>query len=241
MNQKQSIKVLTVAVIGFAALALPVLATQPLNVDFANETAGGEPKSLVPVVGIWRIENAGGKNALAVDGRQWKEGQSSAGIADKARALYGERYAEFLDRVQAYAYFPYAVVKDVEDFRDGEITVRFEGISGRIDQGAGILFNLKSNGDYLTVRANCLENNLVLWKFEKGKRSSVKWVRNTPTPSRQWHDLKVRINGTKVEGYLDGKLYLEHTLAQPVSGRVGLWSKADSYMHFADFKVTPSD
>jgi hypothetical protein len=241
MNQKQSIKVLTVAVIGFAALALPVLATQPLNVDFANETAGGEPKSLVPVVGIWRIENAGGKNALAVDGRQWKEGQSSAGIADKARALYGERYAEFLDRVQAYAYFPYAVVKDVEDFRDGEITVRFEGISGRIDQGAGILFNLKSNGDYLTVRANCLENNLVLWKFEKGKRSSVKWVRNTPTPSRQWHDLKVRINGTKVEGYLDGKLYLEHTLAQPVSGRVGLWSKADSYMHFADFKVTPTD
>ena len=32
--------------------------------------------------------------------------------------------------------------------------VRFEGISGRIDQGAGILFNLKPNGDYLTVRAN---------------------------------------------------------------------------------------
>ena len=241
MNRKQSIKVLTVAVIGFAALALPVLATQPLNVDFANETAGGEPKSLVPVVGIWRIENAGGKNALAVDGRQWKEGQSSAGIADKARALYGERYAEFLDRVQAYAYFPYAVVKDVEDFRDGEITVRFEGISGRIDQGAGILFNLKSNGDYLTVRANCLENNLVLWKFEKGKRSSVKWVRNTPTQSRQWHDLKVRINGTKVEGYLDGKLYLEHTLSQPVSGRIGLWSKADSYMHFGDFKVAPAN
>ena len=32
------------------------------------------------------------------------------------------------------------------------------------------LFNLKPNGDYLTIRANCLENNLVLWKFEKGKR-----------------------------------------------------------------------
>ena len=59
--------------------------------------------------------------------------------------------------------------------------VRFEGISGRIDQGAGILFNLKPNGDYLTIRANPLENNLVLWKFEKGKRSSVKWIRNTPT------------------------------------------------------------
>jgi hypothetical protein len=51
----------------------------------------------------------------------------------------------------------------------------------------------------------------VLWKFEKGKRSSVKWIRNTPTPTKQWHDLKVRIAGAKVEGYLDGKLYLEDT------------------------------
>ena len=178
---------------------------------------------------------------LAVDGRQWKEGQSSAGIADKARALYGERYAEFLDRVQAFAYYPYVVAKDVEDFKNGEITVRFEGLSGRIDQGAGILFNLKPNGDYLTIRANCLENNLVLWKFEKGRRSQVKWIRNTPTASRQWHDLKVRIAGDKVEGYLDGKLYLEHTLPEPVSGKIGLWSKADSYMHFDDFVAVPGE
>src|SRR5882672_2771504 len=225
------------SVLGLVTLTLPVAAQQPAKIDFSNETVGAEPKSFLSVVGVWRIEQEGAKKVLAVDGRQWKEGQSSAGLADKARALYGERYAEFLDRVQAFAYYPYTVAKDVTDFRNGEITVRFEGISGRIDQGAGILFNLKPNGDYLTVRANCLENNLVLWKFENGKRSSVKWVRDTPTPSRQWHDLKVRIAGTKVEGYLDGKLYLEHTLAQPVSGRIGLWSKADSHMYFSDYTV----
>ena len=113
------------------------------------------------------------------------------------------------------------------------------GLSGRIDQGAGI--NLKPNGDYLTIRANCLENNLVLWKFEKGRRSQVKWIRNTPTASRQWHDLKVRIAGEKVERYLDGKLYLEHTWSEPISGKIGLWSKADSYMHFEDFAAMPSE
>jgi hypothetical protein len=227
--------------VALASLVLPGLAAQPTKIEFSDETVGAEPKSMVPVVGVWRIESDAGKKVLAVDGRQWKEGQSSAGIADKARALYGERYAEFLDRVQAYAYFPYAVAPNVENFTGGEITVRFEGLSGRIDQGAGILFNLKPNGDYLTIRANCLENNLVLWKVEKGKRSSVKWVRNTPTATKQWHDLKVRISGTKVEGYLDGKLYLEDTLAQPVSGRIGLWSKADSYMHFTDYMVTMAD
>ncbi len=229
------------SVVGLATLQSPAAAQQPAKIDFSNETVGAEPKSFLSVVGVWRIEQEGAKKVLAVDGRQWKEGQSSAGLADKARALYGERYAEFLDRVQAFAYYPYTVAKDVTDFRNGEITVRFEGISGRIDQGAGILFNLKPNGDYLTARANPLENNLVLWKFEKGKRSQVKWIRNTPTATRQWHDFKVRISGAKVESYLDGKLYLEHTLPAPVSGRIGLWSKADSYVYFDDFTVTPAD
>jgi len=239
MNRTHAIATLFCAVLGLSSGA--AAAQRPVKADLSNETVGAEPKSFLSVVGVWRIEAENGKNVLTVDGRQWKEGQSSAGLADKARALYGERYAEFLDRVQAYAYFPYAVFKDVQDFRNGEIIARFEGLSGRIDQGAGILFNLKPNGDYLTIRANCLENNLVLWKFEKGKRSSVKWVRNTPTATRQWHELKVRIAGTKIEGYLDGKLYLEHTLPEPVSGRIGLWSKADSHMYFADFAATPTN
>jgi len=241
MGIGKSMTVTIALAIGFVTLALPGFAAPPTAIDLTGETVGAEPKAFVPVVGFWRIEDDNGKKVLVVDGRQWKEGQSSAGIADKARALYGERYAEFLDRVQAYAYFPYVVAPNVPNFTDGEISVRFEGLSGRVDQGAGILFNLKPNGDYLTIRANCLENNLVLWKVEKGKRSSVNWVRNTPTATHQWHDLKVRISGTKVEGYLDGKLYLQHMLAQPVSGRIGLWSKADSHMYFTDYTVTTSN
>jgi hypothetical protein len=31
------------------------------------------------------------------------------GSCSGTRTLYGDRYAEFLDRVQAYAYFPYVV------------------------------------------------------------------------------------------------------------------------------------
>src|SRR5258708_30305076 len=94
-----------VSAIGLAALALPGLAAQPATIDFSSETVGAEPKAFVPVVGIWRIENDNGKKVLAVDGRQWKEGQSSAGIADKAPALYGETYLGFLHRLQAYAFF----------------------------------------------------------------------------------------------------------------------------------------
>lgn len=208
-----------------------------LSADFQNEVVGAEPKSFVPAVGNWRIAAEGDNKVLMVDGTQWKEGQPAAGLADKARSLYGERYAEFLDNVTAYAYFPIAVAREIDEFHEGDISFRFKGIAGRIDQGAGIMFNLKPNGDYYALRANPLENNLVLWKYEKGKRSSVKWVRNTPTATRQWHDLKLEVRGPEVKGYLDGKLYLEHKLPSPVSGKVGVWSKADSVVYFDDYRV----
>jgi len=241
MNYRKFLHPAGMAIVALAGLALSAMADSSTKFDFGDEVVGAEPKSFSSVVGVWRIENEGSNKVLSVDGRQWKRGETAAGLADKARALYGERYAEFLDRVQSFAYFPYAVAGKVEDFRNGEIAVRFEGLSGRIDQGAGILFNLKPNGDYLTLRANCLENNLVLWKFENGRRSSVKWIRNTPTDTKVWHDLKVRITGNRVEGFLDGHPYLDHTLPEPVSGRIGLWSKADSRMYFANYVVTPAE
>src|SRR5262245_58888416 len=120
-------RVLTAAatVIGLITLLPSAYAVEPLKIDFSDETVGADPKSFLSVVGGWRIDADGNNKVLVVDGRQWKQGQTAAGIADKARALYGDCYAEFLDRVQAYAYFPYVVAKDVTDFRDGEISVRF--------------------------------------------------------------------------------------------------------------------
>lgn len=212
-------------------------APQATQTDFSAETVGAEPKSFAAAVGHWVIGVDGNRRVLVVDGRGWQEGTPSAGVAEKARALYGERYAEFLDNVKAYAYFPLAVAKGVDDFHSGEITMRFKPVGGRIDQAAGIVFNLKPNGDYLVLRANALENNLVLFKYTRGERSSVKWIRNTPTASRQWHELRLAVNGNEVKGYLDGTLYLEQTLKAPVSGRVGVWSKADSVTYFDDFRV----
>jgi len=40
-----------------------------------------------------------------------------------------------------------------------------------------------------------------------------------------------------VEGYLNGKLYLTHQLPEPVSGKIGVWSKADSHMYIDDYRV----
>src|SRR5829696_4213443 len=96
MNLARKLSAFAVSVLAVSGWGLSATAEQPTKIEFSGETVGAEPKSLLSVVGVWRVENEGSKKVLAVDGRQWKEGQASAGIADKARALYGERYAEFL-------------------------------------------------------------------------------------------------------------------------------------------------
>lgn len=219
-----------------AAMAVETNGTVIAN--FEHEKVATRPVSFIPAVGNWIVGEDDKSKVLVVDGRRWKSGEASSGIAEQAKSLYGERYAEFLDNVKAFAYYPYAVAKDVENFTDGEISMKFKGIDGRIDQAAGILFDLKQNGDYLAIRANPLENNLVLWKFERGKRSSVKWVRDVKTTSNQWHSIKLVVKGTKIEGWVNGALVLTHENVAPISGRVGIWSKADSVVYFDDYIVS---
>ncbi|MBI2353449.1 MAG: hypothetical protein HYV06_00230 [Deltaproteobacteria bacterium] len=217
--------------------AAAVFAAGALKYDFEKETYGADSRSFSSFTGNWHIDRDGANLVYAVDGRKWEKGIAAAGVADKAKGLYGERYAEFLDNLEAYKYFPLTILKDVPDFRNGTATVSFKGESGRIDQAAGIAFNIKPNGDYLVVRANALENNLVLFKMERGRRSSVQWIRNVPTPSNTWHTLKVAVNGRKIEGYLNGKKYVDYAWKEDIGGKVGLWSKADSYVFFDNFMV----
>ncbi|HEV7682314.1 MAG TPA: LamG domain-containing protein [Pyrinomonadaceae bacterium] len=208
------------------------------RVDLSKEKSGHQSAKFLSVVGNWSIVDDGGKKVLGVDGRSWLRGQPANGLAQNARAIYGSRHEEFIDNVKAFAYFPYAVAKDVSDFHDGEISLRFKLVAGQLDQCAGILFNLKPNGDYLTVRFNGKEDNVVLWTFNKGKRSFVKrGSENVPLQMNTWHTLQVSVQGKNLQASLDGKHLLDFTLAETVSGRVGVWSKTDSVSYFDDYAV----
>jgi hypothetical protein len=211
-----------------------------IHIDLSGERVGRESTRFVAVVGNWSIvEDISGKRVLGVDGRSWLRGQPAGGLAEKARSIYGSRNEEFIDNVKAWAYFPYAIAKDIDDFRDGQIDVWFKVVAGQLDQCAGILFNLKPNGDYLTVRFNGMEDNVVLWTFNKGVRKFVKkGSENVPLQKNTWHNLQVSVHGTSLQAALDGKHLLDYTLAEPVSGRIGLWSKTDSVTYFNDFTVS---
>jgi hypothetical protein len=231
-----------------AGLLLPAIAVaqgkpaaaKPIRVDVAGDRVGAEPSTFLPMVGHWVVADEDGKKVVMVDGRVWKRGQPAGSLADNARAIYGARHEDFIDNVKAFAYFPIAVAKGIDNFENGDISMKFMMIGGTLDRCAGILFNVKPNGNYLAVRFNGTEDNVVLWTFESGKRSFVKrGVETVPLELGTWHELRVSVQGTQLRAYLDGKLNLEHTLAEPVSGKVGLWSKTDSMTEFTDFTVTP--
>ena len=51
-----------------------------------------------------------------------------------------------------------------------------------------------------------------------GKTTSF-MIRHTPTPSRQWCDLKMEVIGNQVKGYLGGKSEVDYGLPGPGSGK----------------------
>ena len=61
-----------------------------------------------------------------------------------------------------------------------------------------------------------------------------------PLELGSWHTLKITVRGTALKTWLDDKPMLDYTLPAPVSGKIGVWSKADSVVYFDDYRVTPA-
>ncbi len=210
-----------------ASVAAPVASADAsgggaIAVTFDAETPGAPSDSFEGVVGDWYIAERAGARGLKVDGSRWRNGEPSANLAEQAKRLYGERYAEFLDGVKAFAFFPLAVYK--ADVPPGDIRI-------------SVRFSVGPDGSYLGARANALEDNMLFFRVVKGKRTIIDTIRNVVTPSKTWHTLAVDLRGKQLVVELDGKKRFEKTLDAVPSGRVGLWSKADSQVVFDDFSV----
>lgn len=138
------------------------------------------------------------------------------------------------------------LIADEGSFKDLDLSVKFKTISGGTDQAAGLMFRLQDANNYYIVRANALENNVVLYKVENGKRSDLDlkgegstYGKKASVPKQQWNGLRVVVAGTLFEVYLnDEKLFEVEDQTFKEAGKVGLWTKADSVTYFDDLKVT---
>src|SRR5712691_2542872 len=130
--------------------------------------------------------------------------------------------------------------------KDVDIKVKFKPVSGKGDQGAGIVWRYQNKDNYYIVRANALEGNVVLYKVENGRRTDLPLVGKGRTygmkdrvPSGEWGTLRVVARGNHFEVYHDGKkLYDVEDETFKQAGRIGLWTKADSVIYFDDLTMT---
>lgn len=140
------------------------------------------------------------------------------------------------------ATFPLCLKTDSQ-VRDGFVEVRFKAVSGMKDQAGGVVWRAKDAQNYYVCRANALENNLVLYKVEAGKRKALDIVGRSggygvelPVAPMVWHTLRVEFVGSLHTVFLDGRKRFEVEDATfGEAGLVGLWTKADSVTLFDDF------
>jgi hypothetical protein len=125
------------------------------------------------------------------------------------------------------------------EMKDLRLSVKCKPVSGKVDQGCGLVFRLKNADNYYVVRANALEDNVRLYRVVKGnRREFAGW--NGKVASGLWHDLAVEAKGDHFEVFFDKKKTFEaHDKTFPEAGKVGLWTRADSVTYFGNLIAMP--
>jgi hypothetical protein len=260
---------MTRVVTGLAVLGIvATVAAADIKVDLSKEQVGKPPATFTPMVGTWVIAQDGADKVVMVDGRPWVASKDNPTklLIESARKLYGTSNEDLMDNAKQFAYYPVAVLKSVPSFSNGAISVKFKTIAGDADRASGILFNVKPNGDWLSIRYNDTEHNIALWEFHNGIRRRIAGTREGlfMLDRAAWHELKMTVDGPAFKAYVDGQVALEYTLGSepgpgrggaapnpdlfpannavlrpPVNGQVGLWAKTDSTSYFKDYIVSP--
>jgi hypothetical protein len=129
-------------------------------------------------------------------------------------------------------------VMDEPSLKDVEVMVAFKAVKGQKDQGGGIVWRYQDANNYYIARMNPLEDNYRVYKVIAGKRIQLETKEDLKVPVNEWHDLKIKMVGDRIECFLDGKKQLDtKDDAIQKAGKVGLWTKADAQSHFDQFVV----
>src|SRR5512134_2727245 len=148
MARKVTDWVSTAIVVAFGMTLVVHAAT--LKVDFSDDVVGQAPKGFE--FGHTAKAGAPGKWVVQAEG--------------------SNKYLAQVDPDSTRARFPVAVLSEITA-ADVDLSTRFRPVSGRVDQAAGLVWRFQNEDNYYIVRANALENDVVLYKVENGTRTDL--------------------------------------------------------------------
>ncbi len=119
---------------------------------------------------------------------------------------------------------------------DLNLEVSFLPIQGQADMGGGLIWRAADDRNYYLARANPLEQNIRVYRVEKGVRHLLENFDQT-IDVRQWHTLRVTHRGCRVNIFYDGKQVFDLCDKTFHTGKIGLWTKSDAVTYFDDLQL----
>src|SRR2546425_3023840 len=204
-----------VAVATAVCATLVVAVAQGSKVDFEKDDVGKLPKGF----------------SFALTG----QGRPGVWIVKKDDQAHGNVLVQTDADTTDYR-FPVAVYNDVTA-KDVDLSVRFKPISGKGDQGAGLVWRYRDPNNYYITRCNALEDNCTIYHVVNGRRQAFR-NQNVKVASNTWHTLRIEAAGDHFVVTYDDRKVLDATdQTFKEAGKVGLWTKADSVIAFDDFSI----
>ena len=162
-----------------------------------------------PVAGAWSSTLVDGTTAIVHDGSKWtaKEG------------------------------FPLALFTEPAEFSAGTASLEFKLIHGSDDYPAGLVFG-HNGSSYHYVRYNTKDGNVALWRMDGVRRTVIRHGEAHEQLAKDtWHRIELTVRGKNVRAIVNGRLSVEHELAEPPKGQLGMWTKPDATSAFRNLRV----
>ncbi|HVN06865.1 MAG TPA: hypothetical protein VMT86_20745 [Bryobacteraceae bacterium] len=138
---------------------------------------------------------------------------------------------------------PLAIL-DKMSVKDGDLSVKVKPVGAHEERAGGLVWRYRDPNNYYLLRANALENTIMLYKVEDGRTTPLvsKGARafgvKHPVPANQWSVLKVQFHGPLFSVYFNHRRVfevLDSTFAK--AGKVGLWAESGGVTYFDDFRI----
>jgi Domain of Unknown Function (DUF1080) len=193
-------------------------ASQPKTFSFDSDAAGTAP------FGFTSYATGGGRAGKWV-------------VTEMGDAPSGKRAVVQTDADTTDARYP-VLIADSGEYADLDVSMKAKAISGKGDQGMGLVFRFRDPRSYYIVRANALEDNFRLYRMVNGQRLQFAGG-NVKVSSGQWHTIRVVARGDHITCWFDSKQVIDAHDKTYTTGKIGLWTKADSVIAFDDLMVSP--
>ena len=131
------------------------------------------------------------------------------------------------------------LILDKIGYENFSVSVKIKAVSGKEDQGGGLVWRYIDKNDYYIARYNPLENNFRLYRVVGGNRKQLESV-DSKIKQGEWFTMTIEMKDGKIICSLNGEQLIETTdYTFKSAGLIGLWTKADAITYFDDLKISP--